>query len=373
MSDQDFLFKKPTLYPFNHVYQSESGHFVEFDDNKGSERITLNHRSGSHIEFHPNADFTQTILGSKFSSVYADECTHVWGAKTITVNRELKLIVSAETLEKENEENSYNLDVEVGKGSNLNIIIRKGNCNIILEEGDVNLLSKKGDMKIRQDDGNYFHYVNGNYRLHVTGQMDTVVEGNQISLIKGSRSTFINGKLDFLNMTNSESYLETRAYKESRLLYSDFYISSKNFVSRAEDQTIMETGANNIGEFTITSAGNINITSGWDPKLRAKSQHPEPRLNLFSYKRSPRGGDVCIFTDNDFNLVSENLTKFDVRGGTFHIKSEIIRTDARDESNPASALEQEFPKIHTVNYSKINYDAIMSNGFEQITIAEINI
>jgi len=370
MSNQDFLFKEPTLYPFNHVYQTESGHFTEFDDNKGSERITINHRTGTFIEFHPNADFSQTILGSKYSSIYADCLTHVWGAKTLTINKELKLIVSAETIENEKEGESYNLDIEVGKGSHLNIIVRKGNCNIILEEGDVNFLSKDGDVNIRQENGNYKHYVNGNYRLDVTGQMDVIVGKNYVSNIQGSRFVQVDGELDYLNMTNSNGHLETWGNKQCTRMQSDIYISSANFVSRSDEQTILETGSGSIGEFTIASAGDINISSGWDPISKSKSSHPQPRLNLFSYKSS-QGGDVCIFTDNEFNLVTTQDTKFDIRGGNFHVKVDTLKTDWSESSSPEDALEQKFPLIYNENYSKINYDNIMNAGFEGITIPKI--
>ena len=37
-------------YPFNHVYESESGHVIEIDDTPGYERINLFHRKGARIE-----------------------------------------------------------------------------------------------------------------------------------------------------------------------------------------------------------------------------------------------------------------------------------------------------------------------------------
>ena len=37
-------------YPFNHVYESESGHVIEVDDTPGYERINIFHRKGARIE-----------------------------------------------------------------------------------------------------------------------------------------------------------------------------------------------------------------------------------------------------------------------------------------------------------------------------------
>ena len=39
------------IYPYNNVYESESGHALEFDDTKDAERVHVYHRSGSYIEW----------------------------------------------------------------------------------------------------------------------------------------------------------------------------------------------------------------------------------------------------------------------------------------------------------------------------------
>lgn len=41
-------------YPYNHVYASESGHFVEIDDTPKAERLHWYHRSGTFREVHPD-------------------------------------------------------------------------------------------------------------------------------------------------------------------------------------------------------------------------------------------------------------------------------------------------------------------------------
>ena len=39
-----------TQYPYGHVYESESGHILEFDDTPDKERILLYHHSGTETE-----------------------------------------------------------------------------------------------------------------------------------------------------------------------------------------------------------------------------------------------------------------------------------------------------------------------------------
>lgn len=60
-------------YPFNHTFQTESGHLMEFDDTPGAERINIWHRKGSFEEFHPNGDRVHKTVGDDFSLVFGTE------------------------------------------------------------------------------------------------------------------------------------------------------------------------------------------------------------------------------------------------------------------------------------------------------------
>ncbi len=44
------------IYPYVHSIQSESGHYIDWDDTPGAERITLIHRNGSRIDFTTDGD-----------------------------------------------------------------------------------------------------------------------------------------------------------------------------------------------------------------------------------------------------------------------------------------------------------------------------
>jgi hypothetical protein len=67
------------IYPYNNVYESESGHAMEFDDTKGAERIHLYHRSGSYVEWGPAGDRSERIQRDKFSVVIGDDSVYVQG------------------------------------------------------------------------------------------------------------------------------------------------------------------------------------------------------------------------------------------------------------------------------------------------------
>jgi len=74
------------VYPYNNVYESESGHAMEFDDTKGAERIHLYHRSGSYVEWGPAGDRSERIQRDKFSVVIGDDSVYVEGNVNLFVN-----------------------------------------------------------------------------------------------------------------------------------------------------------------------------------------------------------------------------------------------------------------------------------------------
>ena len=80
-------------YPYNNVYESESGHALEFDDTKGAERVHLYHRSGSYVEWGPQGDRSERIQKDKFTVVIGDESVYVKGDVTIYVDGNVNMDV----------------------------------------------------------------------------------------------------------------------------------------------------------------------------------------------------------------------------------------------------------------------------------------
>ena len=63
---------------------------------------------------------------------------------------------------------------------------------------------EKGDVNIRQEDGNYNHYVKGDYNLQVDGHMHTVVSGDVVNEIGGFRDTKVWGDFDHLEIERGD-------------------------------------------------------------------------------------------------------------------------------------------------------------------------
>lgn len=74
------------VYPFNQVYESESGHIVEFDDTEGAERIHIRHRSGTRLEITANGDQMAITKGNNYILIDGNNKVYIAGSSDITVN-----------------------------------------------------------------------------------------------------------------------------------------------------------------------------------------------------------------------------------------------------------------------------------------------
>ncbi len=78
-------------YPFNRVYQSESGHVVEVDDTPGAERIHVWHRKGSYSEWGPDGSVVHKVIGDGYSvfakdnNVFTEGQTNIYAKGNVSV------------------------------------------------------------------------------------------------------------------------------------------------------------------------------------------------------------------------------------------------------------------------------------------------
>jgi len=74
-----------STYPNNQVRQSESGHFEEWDDTPGNERINQQHKSGSFTETRPDGTVVNKIVGDNFTIINKGNKVFVGGDVQIFV------------------------------------------------------------------------------------------------------------------------------------------------------------------------------------------------------------------------------------------------------------------------------------------------
>ena len=140
-------------YPYNHVYESESGHIREMDDTPGKERIHERHASGSGYEIHPDGTKVTRVKQDNYDLTYGQHYTHIRGSQSTTVNGGVKVFVNAsgegaEAPGRNETVTKYHYTIEVGNNANVNIQVNKGDVNVVTKDGDINL---KGGRDINLD------------------------------------------------------------------------------------------------------------------------------------------------------------------------------------------------------------------------------
>lgn len=84
------------VYPNNQVYQSQSGHIIEYDDTPGAERVMIFHRSGSFEEFHPDGKRVSKSIGDSFSIHLGGHNIFVSGSLNLVASGDYRVSVGGE-------------------------------------------------------------------------------------------------------------------------------------------------------------------------------------------------------------------------------------------------------------------------------------
>ena len=178
------------VYPYNHVFESESGHIKEFDDSftidadgvrTNHYRIHERHSSGTSYEIDTAGNRIDLVTASHYIVTNKDNKHYIQGNSDITINGRHKVYINKNGLE----DNNY--DIQIGPGANVNIQVDNGNLNVVTKTGQFNF-----------DVGADFNVnVGGNYNLNVQGSETKTVEGTTTHNTTGS--TTIRGSTIDLN------------------------------------------------------------------------------------------------------------------------------------------------------------------------------
>jgi len=178
------------VYPYNHVFESESGHIREYDDSftidengirTNHYRIHERHASGTSYEIDTAGNRIDLNMASYFNITEKDNKHFIKGDSDITIDGRHKVYINKSGTA----DNNY--DIQVGPNANVNIQVDNGNLNVVTKEGKFNF-DVGSDMNIN---------VGGNYNLNVQGSETKTVEGSTTHNTTGS--TTIRGRTIDLN------------------------------------------------------------------------------------------------------------------------------------------------------------------------------
>jgi len=178
------------VYPYNHVFESESGHIKEYDDSftvdkdgirTNHYRIYERHSGGTYYEIDTAGNRIDLNMASYFNITNKDNKHYIKGNSDVTIDGRHKVFIN-----KSGTANN-NYDIQVGPNANVNIQVDNGNLNVVTKTGQFNF-DVGSDMNVN---------VGGNYNLTVQGSETKTVEGTTTHNTTGS--TTIRGSTIDLN------------------------------------------------------------------------------------------------------------------------------------------------------------------------------
>lgn len=159
-----------TTYPYGHVYESESGHILEFDDTPDKERILLYHHSGTETEITAAGTKNEVNKDSTHTITEKDNKVYIKGSSDLTIGGRHKITINADGAA------NNNYDIQVGPNANVNIQVDKGNINMAALDGDINMFANN-NMNVR---------VGGTYKL-VAGK---ILETSQSTTTRSAQNEY---------------------------------------------------------------------------------------------------------------------------------------------------------------------------------------
>jgi len=172
-SDGD-TWNQPTIpysavYPYNHVFESESGHITEIDDTLDNERLYTAHRTGTSQEIDKDGNQVNIVKGDHYNIVSGKRQAIIEGNADITIGGRHKIFIN-----KNGQENNH-YDIQIGPNASVNIQIDKGDMNVVLKDGKLNT------------------NVAGDYNMKIGGDMNLDVRGNKNETVSGSKTSNTTG------------------------------------------------------------------------------------------------------------------------------------------------------------------------------------
>ena len=262
-NDTDYLSSViiSSLYPYNHVRMSESGHVEEWDDTESAERLHRYHKKGTFEEIQPDGTRVVKVVGSDYEIVI--------GNKDVLIS---------------------------------------GVCNVTIE-GDCRLLYQS----------DLVQEVYGDYHLHVHGDKRTKIHGNEVTEVIGDRKVVVNLNDDlFVNKQQVINITEDRTINIGGILSETIIkdVQKTYFASLAtmvglsttliSGTTIDITGLGTVGvssdvNIDITSTANMTQTVGASYRKKVTGSAFEQYISTLDERHE---GHYKLYTGNDTSVVA---------------------------------------------------------------------
>lgn len=190
-----------SLYPLNHVTETESGHITEFDDSPGARRIHEYHAAGSFREIQDDGTRTTKIVGDDFEIVIKDKNVFVKGDCNVTIAGNAKLLIYGDMVTEVS--GDYHLSVHGDRftkinGNDVTEIGNSRSTNVTIDESI--LIGGNRDVIIAKNDSNN---IRGSTNITVKSNMSSfnggntnIVAGSKLNLVSVSSMKIVGSRID---------------------------------------------------------------------------------------------------------------------------------------------------------------------------------
>jgi uncharacterized RmlC-like cupin family protein len=219
-------------YPYNHVFESESGHITEVDDSPGAERMFRQHMAGTFEEIHPDGSVVTKIIGDNYEIVIGSENIVIKGSQNITVEGSVRELIKGDYIQ-EIEGDFY----------------QKIHKNHRVKVG----ASDPGGNREEEIIGNHSFNINDDVKGRIGGDTNMIYDQSVTQIVGGSYIISVRGKvIPGSNGLGTGIFLTTN---------SDFTVSAVGNISQSTISGIVSIKSGSTLNMKSASAMTINSES----------------------------------------------------------------------------------------------------------------
>ena len=225
----DYGIYRSGLYPYNHVFESESGHLTEVDDTPGGERTFRSHSSGTYEEVIADGSKTVKVIGDNCEIIMGGSNVYIEGAVNLTIGGTVRHLVKGD----------YHLEVE-------------GNYT---QKIGKNFRRKVG---YGESGGNVEEEINGSHAFNITENVKGRIGADVDVTTEGNEQRINNGK--FKLVAKSDIFAATTGGKLTLNAIDNVSIDTVSGIMAIKSGTTLNMKS--ATKMTITSEADIDMDSG---------------------------------------------------------------------------------------------------------------
>jgi len=181
-----------SMYPYNHVRMSESGHVEEWDDTPTAERLHKFHKSGTFEEIQPDGTKITKIVGNEYEITLGHKGVLIHGTCNVTIAGDCRMLYQGDLVQEVY--GDYHLNVH---GDTRTKILGNEAKEILADQKIV--VNGTSDFKIGQDQ---ILNITGDSTINIMGDAAQVVSGNLAEMIFGDTTNIVGGNLMMVTTGN---------------------------------------------------------------------------------------------------------------------------------------------------------------------------